>query len=314
VAAAGLVLAFLAVAPDQDLGWNLPFAILGYLLATIAILDGLGTLDGYPTARDGARSPPRPLPSLLVTPATGRRDATGRSPRGGRRRSLCRAGRRRGAGPLPLAPLDRARLRGAGCFAALRLAVMGALPWRRLSAALLVTSTFLWVVVAVFRVAAMLAPGAARARPLLRRHGFWLIAIISGLYLPRLGSFTLVDPWETHYGEVAREMLVRGDWITLWWAQDGLFFSKPPLDFWLQGIAFSCSGCRPRPIGCWRGSRVDSSRGRSGRHASRGSWPRSSAPTCSIGASRAPGGGAPGSSRGSCWRRCRTGSSSRGSR
>lgn len=249
VAAAGLVLAFLAVAPDQDLGWNLPVAILGYLLATIAILDGLGTLDGDPTARDGGAVPaPDPSPPLPDTPATGRRDATGAEPA-----VAADVGRSAEPGadeapvPFPWLRLIELASAGAGCFAALRLAVMGALPWPRLSAALLVTSTFLWVVVAVFRVAAMLAPGAARARPLLRRHGFWLIAIISGLYLPRLGSFTLVDPWETHYGEVAREMLVRGDWITLWWAQDGLFFSKPPLDFWLQGIAFSLLGVQTAP-------------------------------------------------------------------
>jgi len=27
----------------------------------------------------------------------------------------------------------------------------------------------------------------------------------------------LWDPWETHYGEVARQMVTRGDFISLWW-------------------------------------------------------------------------------------------------
>jgi len=35
--------------------------------------------------------------------------------------------------------------------------------------------------------------------------------------LPRLGSYGLHDPWETHYGEVARNMVESGDWISPWW-------------------------------------------------------------------------------------------------
>jgi len=257
VAAAGLVLAFLAVAPDQDLGWNLPVAILGYLLATVAILDGLGTFDGDPAARDGG-AVPAPDPSSSITPApdpgpepaTEPEPHTASAPTSAPEPTLDATLDPDLAWlpvPFPWLRLIELASAGVGCVAALRLAVMGALPWPRLSAALLVTSTFLWVVVALFRVAAAVAPGAARARPLLRRHGFWLVAVVAGLYLPRLGSFTLVDPWETHYGEVAREMLVRGDWITLWWAQDGLFFSKPPLDFWLQGIAFALLGVQTAP-------------------------------------------------------------------
>ena len=37
------------------------------------------------------------------------------------------------------------------------------------------------------------------------------------LYLPYAGSYGLWDPWETHYGEVARQMTERGDFISLWW-------------------------------------------------------------------------------------------------
>ena len=34
------------------------------------------------------------------------------------------------------------------------------------------------------------------------------------LYFPCIGSYSLWDPWETHYGEVAREILARDDWIS----------------------------------------------------------------------------------------------------
>ncbi|HEX7669773.1 MAG TPA: glycosyltransferase family 39 protein, partial [Polyangiaceae bacterium] len=68
-----------------------------------------------------------------------------------------------------------------------------------------------------------------------------------GLYVPLLGSYSLSDPWETHYGEVAREMLARDDWISTWWAQDGWFWSKPVLDFWTQALSFSLLGVKYMP-------------------------------------------------------------------
>ena len=52
--------------------------------------------------------------------------------------------------------------------------------------------------------------------------------------LPMLGQYGLWDPWETHYGEVSREILSRNDWITLWWAQDEWFRSKPIFIFWSE--------------------------------------------------------------------------------
>ena len=129
---------------------------------------------------------------------------------------------------------------------ALRLAVSGVLPMPRLSAALIVPITFLAVTLSVFRLAKALA-FAKGAQPLHRRYGFWLMMFHALVYLPLLGSFSLIDPWETHYGEVAREMLVRDDWISLWWAQDGWFWSKPILDFWLQGLSFSLLGVQVLP-------------------------------------------------------------------
>ena len=45
-----------------------------------------------------------------------------------------------------------------------------------------------------------------------------LVAVLSAcVYVPFAGSFGLLDPWETHYGEVARSMVESGDWISPWW-------------------------------------------------------------------------------------------------
>lgn len=128
-----------------------------------------------------------------------------------------------------------------------RLAVAGRLPWPVATAALLVPATFIGCVVSVFRLGRALGAWQSTERALWQREGFWLTLIASLLYLPMLGSFSLIDPWETHYGEVAREMLARDDWISLWWAQDGWFWSKPVLDFWLQGLSFSLLGVRFAP-------------------------------------------------------------------
>jgi len=61
--------------------------------------------------------------------------------------------------------------------------------------------------------------------------GFTVLAAL--LYLPWLGATGFWDPWEPHYGEVAREMIARGDYIHPWW-ESAWFFSKPALDLWLM--------------------------------------------------------------------------------
>jgi 4-amino-4-deoxy-L-arabinose transferase-like glycosyltransferase len=127
---------------------------------------------------------------------------------------------------------------------ALRLAVAGVLPGHRWLAPLLVTLTSLVGAVALARSIAAVSPGGGR---LSQRAGLWLMLLGIGLYLPLLGAHSLLDPWESHYGEVAREMLARDDWISLWWGQEGWFWSKPVLDFWLQGLSFALLGVKFRP-------------------------------------------------------------------
>ena len=117
--------------------------------------------------------------------------------------------------------------------------------------AVVVTATFLLLVMFVFDLGVALGPWAkdelGQERPLWQRHGFWLIVASSVLLLPCLGSYSLWDPWETHYGEVAREILARDDWISTWWAQDGFFYSKPVLDFWIQAIFMATLGVHYMP-------------------------------------------------------------------
>ena len=127
---------------------------------------------------------------------------------------------------------------------ALRLAVSGTLPGHYWLAPLLATVTSLAGVLALARLVSTLTHGDAKLGD---RPGLWLMLLGVALYVPRLGSYSLLDPWETHYGEVAREMLARDDWISLWWAQEGWFWSKPVLDFWLQGLAFALFGVKFRP-------------------------------------------------------------------
>jgi 4-amino-4-deoxy-L-arabinose transferase-like glycosyltransferase len=106
-----------------------------------------------------------------------------------------------------------------------------------------VTVTFLFWTASVFELGVVLGPWAkdelGLSRPLLKRHGFWVMVAGALLYFPAMGLYSLWDPWETHYGEVAREILARDDWISLWWAQDGWFWSKPILNFWMQSIAMA---------------------------------------------------------------------------
>ena len=160
-------------------------------------------------------------------------------------------------------PLASTALAGLALYVLLRAAVAGRLDLGLLSGALgrlvspeslafvAIPASFLALVVGVYRVGeglGVFGPDAdGTARPLLRRHGFALIVAVTLLYLPRLGARSLLDPWETHYGEVAREMIARDDWISLWWAQDGWFWSKPVLDFWVQGLGMSLLGVRTGP-------------------------------------------------------------------
>jgi len=96
-------------------------------------------------------------------------------------------------------------------------------------------------------------PGAARLYETrdpwyLRWTWVWLLAFGMFLVMPRIGSFGAWDPWEGHYGEVARRILEQDDWISLYW-YDSWFFSKPVLDMWLMALGMGLIGVNFMPDG-----------------------------------------------------------------
>ncbi len=81
----------------------------------------------------------------------------------------------------------------------------------------------------------------------LQRPGLAVFVVSALIYVPLLGTFSLWDPWETHYGEVAREIVSRDDWISLWWAHENWFWSKPILIFWSESFWLSALGVDVMP-------------------------------------------------------------------
>jgi 4-amino-4-deoxy-L-arabinose transferase-like glycosyltransferase len=82
---------------------------------------------------------------------------------------------------------------------------------------------------------------------LTEKQTIWLVLLFGVLlYIPFAGSYGLWDPWETHYGEVARQMTTRGDFISLWWPGSPLdtdaFWSKPVLTFWIMSLSMHIFG------------------------------------------------------------------------
>jgi 4-amino-4-deoxy-L-arabinose transferase-like glycosyltransferase len=69
------------------------------------------------------------------------------------------------------------------------------------------------------------------------------VAFAGVVFLPYLGAVGLWDPWETHYGEVAREMIQRNDYVHPYW-ENAYFFSKPAFTMWMQA-----TGLRAAEIG-----------------------------------------------------------------
>ena len=93
-----------------------------------------------------------------------------------------------------------------------------------------------------------------RSIPIARRQLGLVLLGASVMFLPMLGAVGLWDPWETHFAEVGRTMMVKNDWVHPWW-QAWPFYSKPPLTMWLTNIGLALSGAgstvRNQEMGIW---------------------------------------------------------------
>lgn len=67
-----------------------------------------------------------------------------------------------------------------------------------------------------------------------------LIAV-AALHFVSIGLFPLADPDESRYGEIAREMVLRSDWVTptLNFVK---YFEKPPLVYWMTAASYGVFG------------------------------------------------------------------------
>lgn len=99
-------------------------------------------------------------------------------------------------------------------------------------------------------------PGTSGSIPSRRLHRPCVWALFAALAILAINMASMRsagpwDPWETHYGEVARNILVRGDPLDLWWQPGNAgpdaraemsFASKPALPFWAMALSMRLFG------------------------------------------------------------------------
>jgi 4-amino-4-deoxy-L-arabinose transferase-like glycosyltransferase len=76
-----------------------------------------------------------------------------------------------------------------------------------------------------------------------------VVLVSAAVFVPGVSTYSLVDPWETHYGEVGRMMLQNHDLVHTEWpgtnsdgALDEGFRSKPVLQFWMMAAGMRSVG------------------------------------------------------------------------
>jgi len=85
-----------------------------------------------------------------------------------------------------------------------------------------------------------------------RAAAIGLALLFAVLWLPNLDGRKLVRPDEARYAEIAREMVVTGDWLTP--RLNGYkYFEKPPLQYWATAAAFTAFGIGEWTARLWTG-------------------------------------------------------------
>jgi 4-amino-4-deoxy-L-arabinose transferase-like glycosyltransferase len=90
--------------------------------------------------------------------------------------------------------------------------------------------------------------------PFLRSRAAWYalaaVFIVASLFV--LEVRTLIPPDEGRYAEMAREMLLSGDWVTT--RLNGIkYFEKPPLHTWMSAVSFALFGIGEWQARLWNG-------------------------------------------------------------
>ena len=79
------------------------------------------------------------------------------------------------------------------------------------------------------------------SQPISRRSVLALVLLLALVWFANLEARKLIRPDEGRYAEVAREMVVTGDWVTP--RQNGFkYFEKPVLQYWATAAAFDLFG------------------------------------------------------------------------
>jgi 4-amino-4-deoxy-L-arabinose transferase-like glycosyltransferase len=86
-----------------------------------------------------------------------------------------------------------------------------------------------------------LFPGDAEFDGRLRLQSLALLIVLPALLLYPCLNFRLLEPDEGRYAEIAREMLVRGDWVVPH-LQGEPYLDKPPLLYWLVVLSYKVFG------------------------------------------------------------------------
>src|SRR5512140_1932549 len=83
-----------------------------------------------------------------------------------------------------------------------------------------------------------------------RRAIIALLLALALLWFAGIGQRALINPDEGRYAEIAREMVVTGDWLTP--RLNGLkYFEKPPLQYWVTAAAFRAFGIHEWSARLW---------------------------------------------------------------